>query len=241
MTESTSEPISAPELPSSRSLIVTLGVIAMLSGLFIVLAYQLTKPQIALNRQRAMEKAIFAVIPEATSRTNLKVDASGLKVLPDDAFAEANVFAAYNAKGELAGLAMEASARGYQDVVTVLYGYSLDSQSIIGMTVLDSRETPGLGDRVESDPGFIANFENLDARLTDDGSAIANPIVTVKNGKKTQAWQIDGISGATVTSTAIGNGLRESTGRLLPLVVKFQASIDRVRTDLPANTEGGNP
>jgi len=120
---------------------------------------------------------------------------------------------------------MEGSARGYQDVVKVLYGYSLEKEAIIGMTVLESTETPGLGDRANNDPEFHGNFKNLDASLTGDGSAVANPIVTVKNGKKEHPWQIDGISGATVTSTAVGNGIRESTNRLLPLLHQYQGSL----------------
>ena len=227
MSEETSTPnTAASELPSSRSLILTLGVIAMLSGLFVVLAFQLTLPRITLNQQKALEKAVFSVLPDTVSRTNLLLNESGLTLLPEDAFAQANVFAGYNSQGELTGLAMEASGRGYQDVVKVLYGYSLESQCIIGMTVLESRETPGLGDRVESDPGFIANFECLDASLNAELTAVAHPIITVKNGKKTEAWQIDGISGATVTSTAIGNALRDSTERMLPPLLKNRDSID---------------
>ncbi len=218
-----------PALPSSRSLILTLGSIAMISGLCVVLAYQLTLPRITLNRQRALERAIFTVLPNTTSRTNLLLDENGLTLLPDEAFAQANAFAGYDADGNLTGLAMEASARGYQDVVKVLYGYSLDKACIIGITMLESRETPGLGDRVESDPDFLANFDCLDAALVPDGTAVANPIITVKHGKKTDPWQIDGISGATVTSTAIGNGLRESTNRLLPILEKYRGALDLKR------------
>jgi electron transport complex protein RnfG len=47
---------------------------------------------------------------------------------------------------------------------------------------------------------------------------MANEIVTVKNGEKTDPWQIDGISGATVASMAIGTGLRRSTNEMLPQV-----------------------
>jgi electron transport complex protein RnfG len=56
---------------------------------------------------------------------------------------------------------------------------------------------------------------------------MVNEIVTVKNGKKTDPWQIDGISGATVTSTAIGNGLRRSTNEMLPLLAKYKSSLPR--------------
>lgn len=228
MTEEAKIP-TTPALPSSWSLILTLGLIAMMSGLFVVLAFQLTLPRITLNRQKAMEKAIFAVLPDATSRTNLLLDENGLTLLPDEAFAEANVFAGYDADGNLSGLAMEASSRGYQDVVKILYGYSVESECVVGITVLESRETPGLGDKVETDPDFLANFNCLDAALDPDGAAVANPITTVKNGKKTDPWQIDGISGATVTSTAIGNALRESTVQILPLLAKHRDSLDLKR------------
>jgi len=212
-------------MPKSRTLIMTLGGIAMISGLLVVMTAQLTLPRITLNKQRALEKAIFSVLPEATSRTNYLLDESGLTLLPEEAFADANVFAGYDAEGNLSGLAMEASARGYQDIVKILFGYSLKSECVVGITVLQSTETPGLGDKVSTDPGFLANFECLEARLNESGSAMANEIITVKNGKKTDPWQIDGISGATVTSTAIGTALRRSTNEMLPLIHKYKADL----------------
>ena len=223
MTEETITP--APTMPSSRSLILVLGGIAMVSGLLVVLTYQLTLPRITHNQQMALERAIFTVLPEATVKSNYLLDESGLAPLSDDDFAKANVFAGYNEDGELTGLAMEASARGYQDVVTILYGYSLKSECVIGITVLASRETPGLGDKVDTDPDFLANFDCLDAQLNSDGTAVLNPIETVKNGKKTDPWQIDGISGATVTSKAIGNALQKSTTTMLPLLIQHRDSL----------------
>ena len=62
---------------------------------------------------------------------------------------------------------------GYQDNIRVLYAYSFDARAITGFKVLDSKETPGLGDRVEIEPHFIANFEALDVRLDDSGDALA--------------------------------------------------------------------
>jgi electron transport complex protein RnfG len=204
--------------PHSGRLIATLAAIAMMSGLLVALTAQLTHDRIIHNRQQALERAVFTVLTDATSRRNFLLDESGLTPLPEAAFAQANVFAGYDAGGRLVGVAMEASARGYQDVVTILYGYSLERECVVGITVLQSTETPGLGDKVDTDPQFLANFHCLDARLNPERSAPANPIVTVKNGRKTDPWQIDGISGATVTSTAIGNALRASTTRMLPLL-----------------------
>jgi electron transport complex protein RnfG len=215
----------SPQQPKSTSLILTLGIIAMLAGFFVVLTVQLTAPRIALNEQRALEKAVFTVLPQASTSRNFLLDETGLHPLGKEEIARANLFAGYTPDGELAGVAMEGSARGYQDVVRILYGYAIETRCIIGMTVLQSTETPGLGDKVSTDPAFLANFDCLEARLNEDGTAMAHEIVTVKNGNKTQPWQIDGISGATVTSMAIGTALRESTNEMLPLLLKHKDAL----------------
>jgi len=225
MSEATTSTLPQPEMPSSLRLIATLGLISMISGLLIVLTFQFTKPIIAQNEQDAMGKAVFTVLPDAVTRVNYRLDENGLVQLEDSQFAEANVFAGYDENGELTGLAMEAGARGYADIVKVLYGYSLESECIIGITILQSTETPGLGDKAGKDPDFLANFDCLEAKVNADGSAMANQIVTVKHGDKEHPWQIDGISGATVTSTAIGNGLRQSTDKMLPLLHQFKESL----------------
>jgi electron transport complex protein RnfG len=204
----------------------------------VVLAYQLTLPRIAQNKRDALERAVFTVLPGATQRANFYVDDSGLNPLPNEDIAGANVFAGYDEAGHLVGLAMEASARGYQDIVRILYGYAPEKECVIGITVLQSTETPGLGDQVEKDPDFLANFDALQARLNAEGTALENEIVTVKNGKKTDPWQIDGISGATVTSTAIGKALRDSTNVMLPRLAPhkdaFQAGAQASTLEAPA-------
>lgn len=210
-----------PKLPSSGRLIATLAGISVLSGLLVVLAFQLTLPRIMQNKKEALERAVFKVLPGAVSKSNFQLNEAGLTALTDEQMSEANLFAGYGEDGALVGLAMEASARGYQDIVKVLYGFVPSSDCIIGFTVLQSTETPGLGDKVDSDPGFLANFQCLEARVNEDGSAMRNEIITVKNGKKTQPWEIEGISGATVTSTAVGKALRESTNKMLPLLARY--------------------
>jgi electron transport complex protein RnfG len=106
----------------------------------------------------------------------------------------------------------------------VLYGYSFDQQAIIGFRVLDSLETPGLGDRIETDKQFLENFENLDVRVSAAGDELQHPIEFVKPGQKNAAWQIDGISGATISSTAIANMLSESSVQWIPQVRAHQSN-----------------
>lgn len=210
-----------PTLPSSRRLIGTLGLVSMMSGLLVVLAFQSTAERIAENKRSALEKAIFSVLPGAVARTSYLLQETGIEAVEEGSGRKANLFAGLDEDGNLMGLALEGSARGYQDVVRILYGFDPERECIIGFTVLQSTETPGLGDRVEIDPGFLANFECLEARLNEDQSAMAHDIVTVKHGSKTDPWQIDAVSGATVTSKAIGEALRVSTGKLLPLLAEY--------------------
>jgi electron transport complex protein RnfG len=232
MSENSTPP--QPAMPSSLNLIVVLVMIAMMSGFLVVLTDQLTASRIAANEQAALERAIFTVLPEATQSRSYVLSADDLRLLAegekinDDKQA---MYAGYDADGNLTGLAMVAAARGYQDVVKILYGYSVETECVTGFTVLLSTETPGLGDKISSDSDFQANFECLEAKLNEDGSAVANPIQTVKNGTKSAPWQIDAISGATVTSTAVGNGLQESTVRMLPRLAKHKSSLPMTLTD----------
>jgi electron transport complex protein RnfG len=208
--------VPPPVLPSSRKLITALAAIAMISGLLVAVTFQVTAPVIKKNQQEALERAIFQVLPEATVHANFRLADGQLTALTPEQFADANLFAGFNANQELVGVAMEGAARGYQDVVRILYAYDPAQEGILGFTVLQSSETPGIGDKVETDAAFLANFDPLDARLNEGGDALAHAIVTVKNGRKVNPWEIDGISGATITSTAVGNALNTSAQAMLP-------------------------
>ncbi|MCP4699374.1 MAG: FMN-binding protein [Gammaproteobacteria bacterium] len=222
---STEKQIPPGARPASFAMIRTLGGIAMLSGFLVVLVYQITLPIITENLRLALERAVFKVIPGAVSRVNFILSPEGMVRADDSAgggpVQGEKIYAGYDESGRLAGVAMEAAAPGYQDVVRTLYGYSPKCECIVGITVLQSTETPGLGDKVETDPGFLANFEALDARLNAAKTALAHPIRTVKHGTKTNPWQIDAISGATVTSKAIGKGLNNSAQAKLPFLIKY--------------------
>lgn len=217
---SSAEPIQKPALPPAGPMIRTLGGIAMISGFLVVLVYQYTLPIITENKRRALEQAVYAVLPGTHEQRYFSLGPEGLTPLGKEDLGKANLFAGYDTLGKLYGVALEGAAPGYADIVRTLYGYSPSCECIIGIKVLDSKETPGLGDKVETDKNFLANFEALDARLNADKSAMLHDIKTVKNGSKTQPWQIDAISGATITCKAIGRGLAESTRRNLPLLAK---------------------
>ncbi len=188
--------------------------IGMLSGLLIAVTFTTTKPIIERNRSEALQRAVFQLFPAAAERRSYGLSPSGdLTADPEDG---EQVHAAYDVQGKLLGVAIEARGMGYADTISVLYGYAPTQEAIVGIIVLASKETPGLGSKIETDPKFLANIEALDARLTPAGDALANAIVTVKQGEKTAPWQIDAITGATVSSQVIGDILNSSAGRWVP-------------------------
>ncbi len=210
-------PIQRPPPANSSKMIITLSLVAMLSGFLVVLVYQFTQPFIAENQRIAVEKAIYQVLPGAVSWNSYVINDNQLLPPQSDG---TTIYAGFNNKGELAGIAAEAAAQGYADVIKLLYGYNPACECITGIKVLKSAETPGLGDKIYKDKEFVKNFDALAAQLNADQSALAHDIVTVKHGTKTKPWQIDAISGATVSSKAIGKALNGSAQFLLPKLIK---------------------
>ncbi|KAA6183792.1 FMN-binding protein [Thiohalocapsa marina] len=205
-----------PATPS-WAMLRTLAGIALLSGLLVVLIYQYTKPIIAENQRVLTEQAVFEVLPGAVTKVDLRLTDAGLS--PADAGTEGlRLFAGFNADGTLRGVAFPAAARGYQDIIEFLFGYDPACACIIGSKVLRSTETPGLGDKIDTDPAFLQNFEALDARLNAAGTGLANAIVLVKHGTKTEPWQIDGISGATISGNAMARALNQSAQQIVPVI-----------------------
>ena len=204
---------------SSVAMLRTLSLVAGLSGLLVVLAYQLSMPLIAENQRIAIERALFKVIPGAVSRHDFRLTERGIVPAAKDVADGTLIYAGYNEQGRLTGIAIEAAAQGYQDVIRLLYSYDPACQCLRGIEVLKMAETPGIGDKIAKDPAFQENFSALDARLNNTGSALAHDIVMVKHGTKSEPWQIDAISGATISSRAVAHMLNDSAQRLLPQIV----------------------
>lgn len=199
--------------------------IGALCGLLIVVVYQTTAARIRDNQERFLARAVEQVLPEARSTVAVALNEDGRLETTAETPA-LPVFLGYGADGQLAGAVVTAQGMGYQDNIRVLYAYSFDLRAIVGFKVLDSKETPGLGDKIEKEPHFLANFERLYADLTPEGDGLLHRIVTVKQGEKTEPWEIDGITGATITSEAIGNILDDSANSWVPILERDARSLE---------------
>lgn len=226
----TSAPLASPESGSTAAMIRTLGIVATVCGVLIVAAYQSSFDAVARNKRVALERAVFQVIPSArTIEPYLVLPSGGIAPAPRDAAAQGALrfYAAYEAGGALAGIAAEGAARGYADTVRVLYAWVPGCACITGLGIVSMRETPGIGTRILTDREFLANFQALDVRLNRELTGLANAVKTVKHGAKTHPWQIDAISGATVTSRAVGAAIDASAQRLLP---RLAPQVDKLRS-----------
>ena len=211
---------------NSAAMIRTLTLIATLSGLLVVGVVELTRDSIAANQREAVERAIFRVLPGAVSWREYRLQGEQLFTTQQTPEGVA-LYAGFDGEQRLVGIAAEGAAQGYADTIRLLYGYSPACECITGIQILKSAETPGLGDKIFKDAAFVANFDALDARLDEAGAALRNAIVTVKHGQKREAWQIDAISGATVSSRAVGKALNDSTQYLLPRLLPQLAQIGK--------------
>lgn len=194
--------------------------IGAVCAVVIVATVQLTQPAIGRNRAAALERAIVEVLPQGRAHRAFALSGDGeFAAAGERVPGDTVVHAVYDEAGALIGFAIPARGMGYQDTIEVLYAYAPQQAAIVGMTVLASRETPGLGDRIGTDEKFRANFQRLDVSLDASGQ-LAHPIVAVKSGEKSAPWQIDSISGATVSSQAIAKMLQDSAGRWVPLLAR---------------------
>ena len=211
------------------NLIRALGGVGIICALLIVFSYQLTLPTITRKKLEYLQEAVYRTLPNAKTSVAFVLNGAGEMVPDEDGAGTGEVFyAGYNSGGDLVGVAFQSQGQGFQDVIHMLFGYDPKAQTIIGFQVLESRETPGLGDKIEKDAHFQANFTALDVSL-DEGGMLRHGVELVPAGSTTEAWQIDAISGATISSRAIARILAENAKQWVPVLNRNQKVFQEYR------------
>jgi len=205
---------------SGIPMVRTLTVVSLLCGLLIVLTDVNTRGRIRHNQEIIMQESVAQLLPGIQKQIIYAIEPSGELTISSGLQGDGpRLFAGYDAGGGFLGVAIEASERGYADVISAMYAYDPDKKVITGFKVIDMKETPGLGNRIGSDPEFTSNFKALDA-------SEGHPITTVKHGTKKNRWEIDAISGATISSRAVGRMLDASVKNIAPVVAR---NLDRIK------------
>ena len=192
--------------------------IGLICAIIIVSVFQATLPIIKQNKLELLQKALYQIFPDAKQFSRYQYNTDGEFVRVNDDIDDSVIYAMYGEQNILLGTVIKAKGMGYQDLIEMLYGYQPDQQIIRGYQILASRETPGLGTRIETDKTFQKNFDQLDVSVNAIGDELQKPIEIVKPGNKTQAWQIDTITGATISSRAVGRMVSSSSAQWIPKI-----------------------
>src|SRR5210317_283689 len=175
----------APTSPSSLRLVLTLAIAGLVSGFAIIGIYESTLPTITANKARELREAVFKVLPGVTKMQALVSRDGDLIAVAQPDKDEPVVYGGYDDEGAFIGYAMPGAGPGFQDTIALLYGYNPAEELVVGMEILESRETPGLGDKIYKDEEFVAEFSAL---------SVEPEIVTVKKGTGSQPNEVDAIT-----------------------------------------------
>ena len=209
-----------PEMQDVRrvspfKLLGTLGFAGALAGLLLVTVYQLTQPRIEAYKAKKLQEAVLEVLGGPETYTTLYVvDGALTPDLPNGADARKldKVYMGIGADGGPDGFAVPADKAGFQDIVSLIFGFDPATGTLRGMKVLANKETPGLGDSIEKDQAFVTQFAGRKA-----------PIVGVKKGAGTGGEaEVDMITGATISSRTVVNAINEALARVRPLVESYR-------------------
>ncbi len=197
---------------STLRLMATLTVAGALAGFLIVLVNLQTKPIIDAYKAEQLQKAVYEVLPGVVRYgTYYLVDGKLSLALPDGVKESdfKRVYIGYDADNQLKGVAISRGESGFQDVVQLIFSFDPATRKLLGMKVLDSKETPGLGDKIFKDQAFVAQF--FESRDT--------PLIPVKAGAgKGQPGEIDTITGATISSKAVINIINHGLDEWVPVL-----------------------
>ena len=167
-------------------ILLVLTMVGFLSGLCLALVYKSTAPIIAANQENQTQKAVFKVFPQAKNVEQLKNKAM-------------EIFLVKDAMGNNLGYAFTCAGNGYQGEIKIMVGIKTDMITMTGIEILESQETPGLGQEITAD-FFKKQFINL----------MSVPDITyVKGAKPTKKNEIETITGATISSKAVVNILNK--------------------------------
>ncbi|HHN47164.1 MAG TPA: FMN-binding protein [Planctomycetes bacterium] len=194
---------------------LVLGVICLVSGALVGAVYSVTKPGIDRSRARKIEAALQSLVPAYASFTDRTVDGGVLYEVRD-------------AEGALVAYGAKTSAdNSYNsmDPVTLITVMDVHCARILGISVVSSKETPGLGEKIKACPapqsiaGWLAGAPECAVLLLPSGEKqvhrvlriTENAVVVLGDGGAEKT-----IDGAVVTDDALPPAFQAQFAGLSP-------------------------
>jgi electron transport complex protein RnfG len=207
-------PAGATDMPAWK-LVSLMTVAGALAGLLIVSAYQVTLPRIEHHQGVVMQAAVREVLKSPASFDTLYLYQGALvKTLPAGTSPKGleKIFLGFDGAGKRIGFAVSGVENGFQDPITVMFGYDASARTVIAMRVIANKETPGLGDKIVKDTAFVNGF-----------SGAATPLTGVKPGSgEGGASDVVMITGATISSRAVIRIINNAIARWQPLMDAYR-------------------
>ncbi|MFZ0389062.1 MAG: RnfABCDGE type electron transport complex subunit G [Calditrichia bacterium] len=189
---------------------IILAIVTAVAAYVLAEIYGVTKPQIELQKKAKTRQALNEVMAKADTIIPIiqqvpVTDSDGNVLYEKDRVA---YYVAYkgDAEQDTAGYAFMAYGNGYSSVVETMVGIDTAGR-ILSIEVISQKETPGLGALVVEDGAFQGKkwtTRQFEGKTADD-------LKVDKDG-----GEIVSITGATITSRAVTNSIRERMQELLP-------------------------
>ena len=197
---------------STFRLVATLAIAGALAGLLIVTLNQHTKPIIDKYKAEQLKIAVYEVLPGIERYTTYYLVDGALSLTLPEGAKEAEykrAYIGYDTSDEIRGVAISRGEAGFQDIVQVIFGFDPANGKLTGMKILDSKETPGLGDKIFKDQVFVDQFF----------AGPETPLVGVKIGAgKGNPNEIDTITGATISSKVVIDIINHGLEEWIPII-----------------------
>jgi electron transport complex protein RnfG len=179
---------------------VMLGAFAVVTTALIALTFFGTRDTIAQKRQQKLLSVLNEVVPKSYHNNALYADCT---LVSDTALGSKENYKVYRARqnGQPSALVLEATAPdGYSGNIDMVIGVSTE-MTVLGVRVIDHKETPGLGDKVElAISDWITSFT---------GKTFDNDNLSPWNVKK-DGGEFDQFTGATITPRAVVGAVRRA-------------------------------
>ena len=178
---------------------LVLFAITLVAGALLGAVYQVTKEPIRIQREIAKQKANQAAFPGAEFKDYEGFDkAAAAAVLSQDAawsgVSIENVQEAV-VDGQREGYVLQITSMGYGDEISWILGIC-DDGTVNGISLISINETPGLG--MNAEKVLVPQFDDV---------PVPDSRFTVAKTDDNLTETINAISGATITSTAVTNGV----------------------------------
>jgi electron transport complex protein RnfG len=181
---------------SMRKNSLLLALFALITAFILASTDRLTEDRIASSERLAAQKALFEIIPLERHNNDLLLD---IQPIPKQYWAAlglesgGDIHIARQDGQPVAAIIPSVTPEGYSGDIAMIIGINFDG-SVAGVRVVEHKETPGLGDKVD--------LRKSDWILSFNGKSLSNPQPNAWNVKK-ENGEFDQFTGATITPRAV--------------------------------------